>query len=257
MAESVKSKHEHIQSPFAVVSHWRWPWVIFTLLVFSSLIKLGLWQWQRADEKFERLQRMQELSVSQPLSLAQIDYRQSPELLNDLPVHLSGEFLSQIFLLDNQTDNGKTGYRVFVPFQDTLSKQNILVNLGWLPGSIDRTIIPEIAPIKGLQTFSGHVRVVEAPLFHIDQTYNNIWPQRVQHIEPEAIARHLKINLAPVVIYLDPDVTIGYKKNWHPIVMPPAKHRGYAWQWFTLAIAFLTLMAWAAHKNKNKKEQRK
>ncbi|TLU64637.1 SURF1 family protein [Thalassotalea litorea] len=257
MAESVKSKHEHIQSPLAVVSHWRWPWVLFTLLVFSSLIKLGLWQWQRADEKFDRLHRMQELTQSQPLQLNQVNYELTEELLNDVPIRLSGEFVNaHIFLLDNQTNKGKTGYRVFIPFNDALSGQHILVNLGWIAGSIDRSIIPDIANIKGLQEFTGHVRVPQAPVFHVPQTLNHTWPQRVQHIDPQLISDHLKINLAPVVIYLDPEVAIGYKKNWHPIVMPPEKHRGYAWQWFSLAVAFLSLMIWAAHTNKDKNKDK-
>lgn len=253
MAESVNSKHENIQSPFSVLSHWRWPWVLFTLLVFSSLIKLGFWQWQRADEKFERLQRMQQLTLSQPLNLNQVNYALSDEFLNDLPVKLSGEFAnSRVFLLDNQTNNGKIGYRVFIPFNDALSGQHILVNLGWIAGSIDRSIIPDVASIEGRQEFTGHVRMLQTPVFHVPQTLNHVWPQRVQHIDPLRISEHLKINLAPVVIYLDPEVAIGYKKNWHPIVMPPEKHRGYAWQWFSLAVAFLSLMIWAAHKNKDK-----
>ncbi|QDP02600.1 SURF1 family protein [Thalassotalea sp. PS06] len=252
MAESVKSKHKHSSNHMfiTIISEWRWPWILFTLLVFSSLIKLGLWQWQRADEKFERLARMQELTATQPLSLSDIDYQQQPDQLNDLPVKLTGTFLNDfVFLLDNQTDNGKTGYRVFIPFQDESSGQSILVNLGWIAGSLDRSVLPKIDALQQAYQFTGRVRVIEDPVFQYAQALHDNWPQRVQHISPEAIAEHLKFNLAPVAIYLDRDVTIGYKKNWHPIVMPPEKHRGYAWQWFSLAAAFLSLMIWAAYKN--------
>ena len=42
-----------------------WPMVIFTMLVFSILIKLGFWQSDRALEKEQRQQRINALSQQQ------------------------------------------------------------------------------------------------------------------------------------------------------------------------------------------------
>ena len=49
-----------------------WLMVIFTMLVFSSLIKLGFWQIERALEKEQRQERIQALSQRDALSLAQV-----------------------------------------------------------------------------------------------------------------------------------------------------------------------------------------
>ncbi|TKB45550.1 SURF1 family protein [Thalassotalea mangrovi] len=251
MAESINPQHSSNESGKSYIRTWRWTWIVFTLLVFSSLIKLGVWQWQRADEKSERLARIQSFTQTQPLTLDQIDLQQATEHINDLPVKLQGQFLNQYpLLLDNQTDQGRTGYRVFVPFADELSNQTVIVNLGWLAGDVDRSKLPEIEAITGVQTLTGHLRVMQPPLFYRQQPLSAGWPQRQPHIDPVFLAEQLKMKLAPVVIYLDPEVAIGYKKNWNPIVMPPEKHRGYAWQWFSLALAFLSLMIWAGYKNK-------
>jgi len=86
------------------------------------------------------------------------------------------------------------------------------------------------------------------------------WPIRIQQIEIDKFSTLINRPLLPFVIMLDKDQTIGYEKNWQPIVMPPEKHRAYAFQWFSLASAWLILMIcasvyWARYddKNNNKK----
>ena len=68
--------------------------VIFTMLVFLLLIKLGFWQISRALEKEQRQQRISELSQQQALSLAQVlTLNNLQDGINDLPIQLDGEFV--------------------------------------------------------------------------------------------------------------------------------------------------------------------
>ncbi|MFT5813700.1 MAG: surfeit locus 1 family protein [Psychroserpens sp.] len=226
-----------------------WPMVIFTMLVFSSLIKLGFWQIDRALEKEQRQQRISDLSQRQALSLSQVlalDGLQDG--INDLPIQLTGNFVSdKVFLLDNQPNKGRLGYRVY---QIIESNENaILVNLGWVQGSIDRNILPEVIPINGQHTINGNVREVEVGIqLQVQNLTNPSWPLRVQQIELDKFSQLIDKKLLPFVVYLDKKETIGFKKNWQPIVMPPEKHRAYAFQWFSLALAWISLMIWAAIK---------
>jgi cytochrome oxidase assembly protein ShyY1 len=59
----------------------------------------------------------------------------------------------------------------------------------------------------------------------------------------------------PFVVYLDKTESVGYEKNWQPIVMPPEKHRAYAFQWFSLALAWILLMIWASIKFSRNSEE--
>ena len=77
---------------------------------------------------------------------------------------------------------------------------------------------------------------------------NPSWPLRVQQIELDKFSPLITKKLLPFVVYLDKTEAIGYKKNWQAIVMPPEKHRAYAFQWFSLALAWISLMIWAAIK---------
>jgi len=230
-----------------------WPMVVFTLLVFSLLIKLGFWQIERALEKEQRQQRISELSEQQALSLAQVlALNGLQDGINDLPIQLNGDFAGdKVFLLDNQPDKGRFGYRVYQIIES--NNDAVLVNLGWVQGSIDRNILPEVTPVSGLHTITGHVREVEVGIqLQVQNLTNPTWPLRVQQIELDKFSQLIGKKLLPFVVYLDKKETIGYKKNWQPIVMPPEKHRAYAFQWFSLALAWISLMIWAAIKMSKK-----
>lgn len=247
-----------------IVSNISPVWFVFTLAVFALLVKLGLWQTQRANDKDMRLAHIQQLTSTKPFSLAELlKQRKEQELvsLNDLPVHLSGYFNSKwIFLLDNQFNRGQLGYRVYQLVH--MPEGNLLINLGWVQGSIDRDILPEITPLEGHYTFDGHVRVLEKGILLEEQTLKVQQGKiRVQEIELIKFSQFISQDLLPFVVYLDKKEDIGYKKNWQPIVMPPEKHRGYAFQWFSLALAWLVLMVMALikvsgpQKNKNNKNK--
>ena len=219
------------------------------MLVFLILIKLGFWQIDRALEKEQRQQRISELSQRQALSLAQLlTLSGLQDGINDLPIQLKGDFVGdKVFLLDNQPNKGRLGYRVYQIIES--NGDAILVNLGWVQGSIDRNILPKISPVTGQHTITGNVREVEVGIqLQAQNLTNPSWPLRVQQIELDKFSQLIDKKLLPFVVYLDKKETIGYIKNWQPIVMPPEKHRAYAFQWFSLALAWISLMVWAAIK---------
>jgi len=230
-----------------IVANISLPWLVFTLLVLALLINLGLWQNERALEKEQRLLRIEQLSDKKALTLAQV-LQQSPDEINDLPIRLDGQFVDgKQFLLDNQVNKGQLGYRIYQVFK--VADKAVLVNLGWVLGSINRQELPNIKPIVGDYQLKGHVRLIESGILLMEQQLpKNQWPLRVQQIELEKFSKVIDVQLLPFVVYLAKTDKVGYKKNWQPIVMPPEKHRAYAFQWFSLAVAWLALMFWASIK---------
>lgn len=230
-------------------------WLTITLLVFSTLIKLGFWQLDRALEKEARMNQMQiwQQEGGQSLEQAFRSYQQSPKVANDLLIQQQGRFDGgNVFLLDNQTDQGQLGFRVLQVLET--SQHSVLVNLGWVKGDRTRQTLPSIEPITGIHQISGSLRVVEPGILLAEQQLtNNKGKVIIQQIEIDKISRLINQQLLPFVVYLDKNEAIGYKKNWQPIVMSPQKHRGYAFQWFALATAWLILMVVAAIKYKNNK----
>jgi len=206
-----------------------------------------MWQSDRAAEKEKRLLNINELSKTVALSLT--DIQKLPlEEVNDYPIKLKGSFEKDVlFLLDNQTNEGRLGYRVYQVFN--VAEQSVLINLGWVIGSINRAEIPDIKPILGPFEINGHIRLMDKGIMLMEQHFNNVsWPLRVQQIELDKFSDVINKKLVPFVVYVNEDEALGYKKNWQPIVMPPEKHRAYAFQWFSLAVAWLILMCWALIK---------
>jgi len=232
-------------------------WLILTVLVFSALVKLGFWQSSRALEKEQRLSRIEQLKSQPPLSLPQITSLAVNENINDMPVAIKGMFDEQaIFLLDNQVNKGRLGYRAYQVV--ITNSYAVLVNLGWVQGSINRQEIPQVASLDGHYQFKGHIRLIEVGVVLQEQVFSEVqWPLRVQQIELEKFSKLINRQLLPFVVYLDKNEELGFEKNWQPIVMPPEKHRAYAFQWFSLALAWLLLMLWAKFgaKNNNKKAE--
>ena len=236
-------------------------WLGLTLIVFFSLVKLAFWQYDRGFEKEQRLTRIEQLNQRSPLTLNEVvqlskaKQFNGKESVNDFPVTIEGQFNGDyVFLLDNQVENRSLGYRVLQVVQT--KTHAVLVNLGWVQGSIDRNILPEVTPFQGQYNFKGHVRVVEQGIMLTEQDFTKpSWPLRVQQIELKKfsalISPLIDKPLLPFVIYVDPEESLGYKKNWHPIVMPAEKHFGYSFQWAALALAWLILMISLRVKTRN------
>jgi len=233
-------------------------WLGLTLIVFICLIKLSFWQYNRGVEKEQRLTRITELNQQSPLTLDEIitiateNRLVGKEGINDFPITIIGQFDGKhLFLLDNQVEKRSLGYRVLQVVHTP--KYAVLVNLGWVQGSIDRSIIPDIPPLHGQYKFQGHVRIVEQGIMLTEQDFSKpSWPLRVQQIELAKFSALLNMPLLPFVVYLNKDEAMGFNKNWHPIVMPPEKHFGYSFQWASLAIAWLILMIFFKRKTQKK-----
>jgi surfeit locus 1 family protein len=227
-------------------------WLGLTLIVFICLVKLSFWQYNRGFEKEQRSLRITQLNAESPLTLNEIVNLSNDkqftgkESINDFSVTINGQFNGDYtFLLDNQVEKSSLGYRVLQVVQT--QTHAVLVNLGWVQGSIDRSILPEITPLNGQFVFQGHVRIIEKGIMLQAQDFTQPnWPLRVQQIELDKfstlVSPIISKPLLPFVIYIDPKETLGYIKNWHPMVMPAEKHFGYAFQWAALAIAWLILM---------------
>ena len=223
-------------------------WLGFTLIVFVCLIKLSFWQYGRGFDKEQRISRIEQLNQQSALtldeivSLSQEKQFLGKENINDFPVTVNGQFMSEyVFLLDNQVEKRSLGYRVLQIV--VTPTHSVLVNLGWVEGSIDRNVLPDISPVAGQHVFQGHVRIVEQGMTLKAQDFNQVsWPLRVQKIDLDKFSSLISQPLLPFVVYVDKNETIGFTKNWHPIVMPPEKHFGYSFQWAALAIAWLVLM---------------
>jgi len=67
------------------------------------------------------------------------------------------------------------------------------------------------------------------------------WPRVVQAIVLSRLQRDLAYELAPQILRLDPAERAGFVRKWEIVKAGPERNLGYAFQWFTMAVAVLVI----------------
>ncbi|MFK7954559.1 MAG: SURF1 family protein [Lysobacterales bacterium] len=211
------------------------PWLA-ALLTMALFVRLGFWQLDREQEKRALFDGFS-TALTQPPRLLD-PYTPQPRFSR---VELEGQFTGIQFLLDNQVFEGSPGVHVYAPFNLTSVKQTVLVNRGWLPMERTRRTLPDLPTLPfGNTRVQGHLSSYPQPGIKVGQPdYETPQPWLLIYMEPDTLAEALGLPLAPqVMLETSPEPT-SFTQQWAPKVMAPEKHRGYAVQWFSLAVAVL------------------
>lgn len=212
---------------------------IFLLIALPILISLGIWQLHRAEEK-QHLQNQ----TRQQATLELKDINKHPlKNLQYRSIHITGHFDNQHqLLLDNKVMNHRVGYEVITPFFPDNSNRMIMVNRGWIAGTGDRQQLPKISGVSGHQTIQGLIKITPTKAFVLSEDGNfEQWPALIQAIDMEQLSKLYRKPFYPFIVLLSPQSPGGFVRRWRPIVMPPAKHLGYAIQWFALALTLVIM----------------
>lgn len=218
-----------------------WLVTLLVLIGVTVLCRLGYWQLSRGEQKQQQLNLWEQIHPSvlneQDLDPANLAKRYAP-------VVLKGTFLNdQTILLDNKTNNGRPGYHVITPLQ--LKNNKIaLIERGWIPLSLPRQVLPSIPPILGEVTIEGYLDFAYRNPFIQHPTENNevTWPLRVQQLDWDQLASLLNTDIYPMLVKFKHSCAYSFeipavKGEW----LNPARHYGYACQWFLLAFTLAAL----------------
>jgi cytochrome oxidase assembly protein ShyY1 len=215
-----------------------WRITLFTLLLVPVMVSLGFWQLQRADDKAELAIAFEQKQLRSPALLGATLQEQEPDALAYLPVRLLGRFREhQYFLLDNRIQGGRYGNEVLGVFE--LADGGLaLVNRGWIAADASRMSLPRVPAVLGELDITGHIYVAPGePYLLADHPLDSGWPKRIQAVEMNKLAAPLPAGhtLFPYPVRIDAGQSGALGVNWQVINVSPAKHRGYAVQWFTMA----------------------
>jgi len=218
------------------------PTVAF-LLVLPALIALGIWQLHRAEEKTVLQQQYDSRSSGPPVALgAQVVDRQQMRFRK---VEATGNYdYARQFLLDNRVLDGVVGYHVITPLKIRHSSTLVLVNRGWVPGNPDRSILPKADGPANEVTVTGIAVVPHDKVFQLatEDKIGKEWPKVWQTLNMKRFRAAAPEDLQPVVVLLDPQSKAGgFERQWRRLDTGIAIHQGYAFQWFSLAVALAAI----------------
>lgn len=222
--------------------HWQPnPGLLLFVAVFLPLtVILGFWQLAREAEKRALLDRQVAIQEQPPVDIKALrstgDYRYRP-------VFARGHFDNRrTILLDNRVRHGQPGYEVVSPFILAGSDRLILVNRGWIAGSVDRSVLPDVPAVQGERLLTGSLYRPVAPPFRLGaEEWTGLWPQRLQNLDIDKLAELLGSSVFPWSLRLDATSPAALEVGWPTVNVQPEKHRAYAVQWFSMATALLIL----------------
>ena len=209
---------------------------IFVFLFITLFCALGTWQLYRLQWKQDLINQISEGLKSNPIRYSQNINK------NYQKVILVGkyDFKNQIYLY-SLNDKGQPGFDVVTPFE-TMSKENVLVNRGWIKKEFKNSIDINTSSKK----IAGMLRQANRKnLFTPDNDINeNIW---------------FSINLADVqkitgkkfnkfIVYLE-DQNINIPKPKKITVDVPNNHLKYAITWYSISISILFYYLYFRKKN--------
>ena len=210
----------------------RVPWAlnIFVLVMLPTVVSLGFWQVNRADQKAA----LEEAYFDQLGSQVQEPVEHIEAFSRLL---LRGEYGADQYLVDNQVMQGQVGYwvmQLFIADDD----RRYLVNRGWIAGLAERAQLPEV------ETPTGAVEIVVL-----------VWPQmglplmlgadewpvgekiRVQRRDLDQMAK--RSDALPMEMRVEAGSAGALRAAPTDLEFGRERHIGYAVQWFGLGVVLI------------------
>lgn len=222
----------------------RWWWTTLLVLVaVGVMIRLGLWQ-------LERLEQRRAFNARVSAQLAQSPFMLTADTLtNDLTgmeyraVVVTGEYdHSQEVVLRNQVWDYRPGFHILTPLVIAGTDQAVLVNRGWIPvedgtpESWSKYAEPGVVQVRGMirasrsQPDFGGVADPPPVAGETLHAWNNVNVARID--------QQVSYPLLPIYIQQAPDPAwnrLPYR-DLPTLELSEGSHLGYAIQWFLFAV---------------------
>jgi surfeit locus 1 family protein len=232
--------------------HWSASWfmTLLTLAAAMLFVRLGVWQWHRAQEKTA----LQQQFSAGSLAVANLSSGSTQALPRYAQLRVGGRYDTEHqFLLDNISHDGRPGYEVLTPMhlRDGLT---LMINRGWVPLTGPRTMLPDVRfePDASLSV-SGrldNLPVVGISLGHVAPSSAGAWPKLTSFPTMSDLAVALGTPLESRQLLLNPGEPFGFVRDWQLNGFGPGRHLSYAVQWWcfaALAVGLYGYLNW--HRN--------
>ncbi len=219
-----------------------WLVVLCVLSAMGGLVRLGVWQMGRAQEKIAQQVSFVESGELQATPLAEVP---TAGIEFDLLQHqnrrvaLRGEYLNEqsIFLI-YQTFQSQVGWEVVTPVRLEGLDLIALVSRGWNGATTYEELVAKLPPLTGTVELEGQIFVPTASAAaKANENLKLQWPLVMRYLNTTELAPLFDTPLFPYVIRLaekQPGVLI---RHWPIITVDSGRNFSYALQWFAMAIA--------------------
>jgi surfeit locus 1 family protein len=225
--------------------HWSATWLmtLLTLVAVALFVRLGFWQWHRAQEK----SALQAQFDAGSATLIDLGSRSTDALARYTQVRLQGAYDAQHqFVLDNISHHAMPGYEVLTPLH-LQDGRTVMVNRGWVPLTGSRSQLPQIdfdaGSVRAVTGRLDQLPVVGIALGHLPPASGPQWPKLTSFPTMSDLSSALHEPLESRQLLLDPADSFGFVREWQLAGFGPGRHLSYAVQWWAFAALALVLYA--------------
>jgi surfeit locus 1 family protein len=229
---------------------------LITLICIPLFIKLGLWQYQKAQQKQAIHAAFDQAKIDQALKFPLEIVNGKVLNVDDWKyrkVTVQGVYETKYqFLLDNQVENDRVGYHVITPLKIDNTSEYVLVNRGWILGKDTHAELPIFNTPVGTQIITGQIWVPSKKIFTLEknetpsdenqsittQPWQAVW----QNIDITRYKQSVPFFVSELAIKLDQNSHAGgFVRNWQIPAERITTNIGYAYQWFGFSVAALLI----------------
>lgn len=214
---------------------------IATVLVVALGIALGNWQERRAAQKIALEHKLAAGNAAAPVQVGAAPL--AADAIEWRRVAVTGQFVpGWPVYLDNRPYNGQAGFYLLMPFQIAGSTMHVLVERGWLPrNSAQRDQLPAYGTPQGTVTIEGIARLNAGHVMQLGGAPALRPKAIVQNADVAQVAKDSGLAMQPFVLEQSKPAAPataddGLVRDWPAPSLGVEKHRGYAFQWYSLAL---------------------
>lgn len=226
---------------------FNWAMAVFVVLTMAGLVRLGIWQLERAQEKIELHNDLLEMAKQAPDAIEHIPLagREYDAIqLQNRQVVLTGRYLNEqsIFLI-YQTYQEQLGFEVITPLRLTHRDEIVLVSRGWTGANSYEALRDNLPKIDGEQQVLAQIYVPRAAEAErgtgVDalEAGSVTWPLLIRHLNTKEMQALFDSPLFPYVVRLNEKQAGVLVRHWPAVSVDTGRNFSYALQWFAMAIA--------------------
>ena len=213
--------------------------LIATVLLCGVFLKLGWWQWSKANELEQRLARQEAIDRETPL-LVGTSLLDAADTQGRM-AQVRGRYAFEAeFFLDNQQHQGRPGVHVITPLVIEGSHTQLWVDRGWVAWGQGRDVLPQVSQPKGVVQLRGRLVLPhDKPPAFVTETASANDKLRVR-VHLDELRQSSPHAVQPVLLQVfessEPDDLV---REWPALENKVPMHQGYALQWLLMTLVTL------------------
>jgi surfeit locus 1 family protein len=221
-----------------------WKTTLLVVLAVVVMVRLGIWQLDRLEQRRAFNARVQEQIDQSPLSLAGAALDAELTSMEYREVVVAGEYdFAQEVVLRNQAWENQFGVHLITPLLIAGSDRGVLVNRGWAPyedylaQELGKYAEPGMVEVRGVIRLSQtrpDIGWRDDPIPGPGEPRLEAWNM----VNVAGINEQVPYSLLPVYVQQSPDpswTAMPYRSRPH-LELTEGSHLGYAVQWFAFAV---------------------